>query len=205
MARAAWHALATGVRCSRYTLCWAAWARGRSTIRSTLTCEGLVTAQATASATSSAVSGSATPGVDGRRLLRVAAEPGQRELVGLDHAGGDLDHPDRLAAELEPQRRGDRVRPVLGRDIPAAALVGGEPGRRAHDHHRAVAAGDQLGQQRLHRCAACRARSTGTWSASRAADASAIWSAPSAPPALATRTSQPVKRGGQRVDLRPGR
>ena len=46
---------------SRCTLCWAAWARGRSTMRSTLTCEGRVTAQATASATSSAVSGSATP------------------------------------------------------------------------------------------------------------------------------------------------
>ena len=46
---------------SRCTLCWAAWARGRITMRSTLKCAGLVTAQVTASATSSAVSGSATP------------------------------------------------------------------------------------------------------------------------------------------------
>lgn len=46
---------------SRCTLCWAAWARGRMTIRSMLTCEGRVTAHSTVSATSSAVSGSATP------------------------------------------------------------------------------------------------------------------------------------------------
>src|SRR5262249_39340607 len=47
--------------CSRYTLCCAAWARGRITSRSTLTCEGRVTAQVTVSAMSSAVRGSRTP------------------------------------------------------------------------------------------------------------------------------------------------
>src|SRR5262249_9991268 len=47
--------------CSRYTLCWAAWARGRITSRSTLTWEGRVIVQVTTSAMSSAVRGSLTP------------------------------------------------------------------------------------------------------------------------------------------------
>jgi hypothetical protein len=46
---------------SRATLCWAAWARGRTTSRSTLTWCGRVTVHAMQSATSSATSGSRTP------------------------------------------------------------------------------------------------------------------------------------------------
>ena len=46
---------------TRCTLCWAAWARGRITRLSMLTCGGRVTIQVIASATSSATSGSATP------------------------------------------------------------------------------------------------------------------------------------------------
>ena len=51
-----------------------------------------------ASAMSSADSGSAHVLVDRRRLAPVAPEAHERELVGLDHARRDLDHPDRLAA-----------------------------------------------------------------------------------------------------------
>ena len=46
---------------SRCTLCWAAWARGRTTISSMSTCAGSEATQRTASAMSSATSGSATP------------------------------------------------------------------------------------------------------------------------------------------------
>ena len=46
---------------TRCTLCWAAWASGRTTSRSTLTWCGRVAHQATQSAMSSATSGSATP------------------------------------------------------------------------------------------------------------------------------------------------
>ncbi len=45
----------------RWTLCWAAWARGRITSSSTFTWRGRVTIHTMASATSSATSGSATP------------------------------------------------------------------------------------------------------------------------------------------------
>ncbi|GFH36276.1 AMP-binding protein [Streptomyces pacificus] len=48
-------------QCSRWTLVFDAWARGRTTSRSMLTWAGRVTAQLTVSATSSAVSGWATP------------------------------------------------------------------------------------------------------------------------------------------------
>jgi len=89
------------------------------------------------------------PGVDRRGLARVAAEAVERELAGLHHAGGDLDHPDRLVVQLQPQRGGQRVRAVLGRDVPAATLVGHEPGRRPHHHDRARPAGHQRGQQGL--------------------------------------------------------
>src|SRR5665647_2110773 len=41
------------------------------------------------------------------RLLALAeetgAEPVERELLGLHHAGGHLDHPDRLTDELQPE------------------------------------------------------------------------------------------------------
>ena len=49
------------LRASRCTLCWAAWASGRTTSRSMLTCCGRVAHQAMQSAMSSATSGSATP------------------------------------------------------------------------------------------------------------------------------------------------
>ncbi len=51
----------TGPQLVRWTLVLDAWARGRTTRRSMLTCGGRVIAQATVSATSSALSGSATP------------------------------------------------------------------------------------------------------------------------------------------------
>src|SRR6266545_4039284 len=84
-----------------------------------------------------------------RGLVGIAAEPVDRELGGLHHARRDFDDPDRLPAHLQPQRRGQRVRPVLGGHVAAAALVGDESRGGGHDHDRPVATGDQHGQQRL--------------------------------------------------------
>ena len=47
--------------------------------------------------------------VHGGRLVRVAAEAVERELVGAHHARRDLDDPDRLAAQLQAQGGGERV------------------------------------------------------------------------------------------------
>ena len=69
-------------------------------------------------------------GVDGVALRLVAAEPDQPELLGPDHARGDLADPHRLADELEPQRLGEHLRAVLGRGVAATALVG-DPARRS--------------------------------------------------------------------------
>ena len=61
-----------------------------------------MTAHAMQSAMSSAVSGS-MPSYGFFALLGVSVEAHEREL-GLDEAGSDLGHADRLAEELEPQR-----------------------------------------------------------------------------------------------------
>ena len=87
--------------------------------------------------------------VDRRGLLGVAVEAVERELAGLHHARRDLDDPDRLAGQLEPQRGRDRVLRVLGGDIAAAALVGDEAGGGREHDDRARPARHQLGQQRL--------------------------------------------------------
>src|SRR5690606_18594618 len=82
-------------------------------------------------------------------LLRVAAEAGEGELLGPDHAGGDLDDADRAADDLQAEGLGEDVLGVLGGDVAGAALVGGVA-RGGGDHDDgAVAAGVQLGEQRL--------------------------------------------------------
>ena len=72
--------------------------------------------------------------VHGCRLVGVATEAHERELVGAHHARGDVDDPHRLAVEFEPERVDKGLLGVLGGRVPAAAFVGDEA-RGGADHH----------------------------------------------------------------------
>ena len=72
--------------------------------------------------------------VDGVGPSAVPAEPHERELVGLHHAGRHLDDAQGLAVQLEPQHLGQRVGGELGRVVPAPAGVGRVPGDRRDVH-----------------------------------------------------------------------
>src|SRR5699024_3974486 len=87
------------------------------------------------------------PVVDGVGRLLVA-EADEGELLGADHAGGDLDDPDLLAVELQAEGAGEHVLARLRGVVSGAAgirLVGGDGG---HEEHVAAPAAAQGGQQR---------------------------------------------------------
>ena len=108
---------------TRWILCCAAWASGRTVNRSMLTCSGSDATQETHSAMSSGESGSGTPGVHRVRALLITGEAVEGELLGVHHAGGDLGDPYRLTEELEPHRAGDGPLGRLGAAVAGAALV----------------------------------------------------------------------------------
>src|SRR4029450_6850296 len=76
----------------------------------------------------------------------VAAEAGHREL-GLDHAGGDLGDPDRLAVQLQAQGVGDGPDGVLGGGVAGPAGVDLEPGDGAEVDDVGVGGGPEQGQE----------------------------------------------------------
>ena len=170
-----------------------------------LTCAGRVTANAMQSAMSSAVSGCVDAGVDPVGGGLVAAVAHERELLGAHHAGRDLGDPHRPPVQLEPQRLDQRGRAVLGRRVPAAALVDEVPGDRTGDDDVAArAALDSAGSS------ACVTRSTPSTLVSyiacqSAGSARSIGSVPIAPPALLTSTATSSSDGGERGDRVGGR
>ena len=68
-------------------MCWAAWASGRTVIRSMFTCGGSEAIQADALGDVVGRQRVGYAGVDRVGPLPVAAETGQRELVGRHHPG----------------------------------------------------------------------------------------------------------------------
>ena len=64
----------------------------------------------------------------------LGAQAVERELLGADHPGGDLDDADGLADQFLAQRVRDDALGVLGGDVAPAARIGVVGGRRGEEH-----------------------------------------------------------------------